>query len=132
VFLTIVNLIVVCQSDLCNIKIAKYMNWFLLALAGLIELGFTFSLGKVSKTFGLERVVWIALVVVSITISLSLVAKVIKEIPIGTAYAIWTGIGAVGTVLIGIVFFKEPVSAARLFFMVTLVCSIIGLKLVSH
>lgn len=108
------------------------MNWFLLALAGLIELGFTFSLGKVSKTLGFERVLWIVLVVVSISISLSLVAKVIKEIPIGTAYAIWTGIGAVGTVLIGIIFFKEPVSAARLFFMVTLVCSIVGLKLVSH
>lgn len=108
------------------------MNWFLLALAGLIELGFTFSLGKVSKTLGFERVLWIVLVVVSISISLSLVAKVIKEIPIGTAYAIWTGIGAVGTVLIGIIFFKEPVSAVRLFFMVTLVCSIVGLKLVSH
>ena len=108
------------------------MNWFLLGLAGLIELGFTFSLGKVSKTVGFERAMWIVLVIVSISVSLSLVAKVIKEIPIGTAYAIWTGIGAVGTVIIGIIFFKEPASLARLFFISTLVCSIIGLKLVSH
>lgn len=108
------------------------MNWFLLGLAGLIELGFTFSLGKVSKTVGIERLIWVALVVLSITVSLSLVAKVIKEIPIGTAYAIWTGIGAVGTVLIGVVFFHEPLSVGRLFFITTLVCSIVGLKLVSH
>jgi quaternary ammonium compound-resistance protein SugE len=59
------------------------------------------------------------------------VTKVLKTLPIGTAYAVWTGIGAVGTVLIGILFFKEPVSFGRLFFIFTLIVSIIGLKVVS-
>lgn len=63
--------------------------------------------------------------------SLYLVTKVLKTLPIGTAYAVWTGIGAVGTVLIGILFFKEPVSFGRLFFISTLILSIIGLKVVS-
>lgn len=108
------------------------MNWFLLILAGLIELVFTFSLAKVGKATGIDKILWIALVVISITISLSLVAKVIKEIPIGTAYAIWTGIGAVGSVIIGIVFFKEPATFLRLLFISMLICSIIGIKVVSH
>ena len=55
-----------------------------------------------------------------------------KALPVGTAYAIWTGIGAAGTVLIGIFFFKEPASWSRMFFIFTLICSIVGLKLVSH
>ena len=60
-----------------------------------------------------------------------IISKAIKGIPIGTAYAVWTGIGAVGTVLMGILFFKEPVSFGRLFFISTLIISIIGLKVVS-
>ena len=58
--------------------------------------------------------------------------RVTKALPVGTAYAIWTGIGAAGTVLIGIFFFKEPASWGRIFFIFTLICSIVGLKLVSH
>lgn len=65
-------------------------------------------------------------------ISLFLFSKVLKTLPIGTAYAVWTGIGAVGTVIIGIVFFKEPVSFGRLFFIFSLIVSFIGLKLVSE
>ena len=89
------------------------MNWILLILAGCLELVFTFCLGKINRVFGMEK-------------------KVTKTLPVGTAYAIWTGIGAAGTVLIGIFFFKEPASVGRLFFIFTLICSIIGLKLVSH
>lgn len=108
------------------------MSWFLLLLAGCIELGFTYSLGRVSRAVGIEKVLWIAVMLVTITVSLTLVERSLKEIPIGTAYAVWTGIGAVGTVVMGIVIFKEPASFMRLFFIFTLVCSIIGLKLVSE
>lgn len=61
-----------------------------------------------------------------------LLIKATQTLPIGTAYAVWTGIGAVGTVLMGIVFFKDPASFWRMFFIVTLIGSIIGLKAVSH
>ncbi|GAL76799.1 quaternary ammonium compound-resistance protein SugE [Nonlabens ulvanivorans] len=61
-----------------------------------------------------------------------LLVKVTKELPIGTAYAVWTGIGAVGTVLLGIIVFKEPATLWRLFFISTLIISIVGLKVVSY
>jgi len=61
-----------------------------------------------------------------------LLAKAIQTLPIGTAYAVWTGIGAVGTVIIGILVFKEPATPLRLFFIFTLIASIIGLKLVTN
>ncbi len=107
------------------------MNWFLLVVTGCIELVFTFCLNKVSKTVGLEKGLWCIGTASAIALSLFLVTKVLKTLPIGTAYAVWTGIGAVGTVLMGILFFKEPVSFGRLFFIFTLIVSIIGLKVVS-
>jgi quaternary ammonium compound-resistance protein SugE len=69
---------------------------------------------------------------VCLAISMYLLYKVTRVLPIGTAYAVWTGIGAVGTVLLGIILFNEPVNFWRIFFISTLICSIIGLKLVSH
>ena len=107
------------------------MNWFLLVVSGCIELVFTFCLNKVSKTVGLEKGLWCIGTASAIALSLFLVTKVLKTLPIGTAYAVWTGIGAGGTVLMGILFFKEPVSFGRLFFIFTLIVSIIGLKVVS-
>ena len=107
------------------------MNWFLLILSGCIELGFTFCLSKASKAIGVEKGIWSVGAVAALSLSLFLITKVIKTLPIGTAYAVWTGIGAVGTVLIGIIFFKEPVSFGRLFFVSTLILSIIGLRVVS-
>ena len=108
------------------------MNWILLILAGCLELVFTFCLGKINRVFGMEKYVWSFVLLVSLCVSMLLLIKVTKTLPVGTAYAIWTGIGAAGTVLIGIFFFKEPGSVGRLFFIFTLICSIIGLKLVSH
>ena len=102
------------------------MNWFLLVVSGCIELVFTFCLSKVSKTAGLEKGLWCIGTASAIALSLFLVTKVLKTLPIGTAYAVWTG-----TVLMGILFFKEPVSFGRLFFIFTLIVSIIGLKVVS-
>jgi len=69
--------------------------------------------------------------VIFATSSFMLLNKVIKTIPLGTAYAVWTGIGAVGTVLIGIFFFKESAEFLKLFFIFLLIASIIGLKMVS-
>ncbi len=107
------------------------MNWILLILSGCVELGFTFCLGKMGKSSGIEQILWCIGMFAAIALSVSLMAKVTKTLPIGTAYAIWAGIGAVGTVLIGIFVFKEPATFWRLFFIGTLILSIIGLKAVS-
>ena len=105
--------------------------WFILIVSGLLELSFTFCMGKFSHATGSPKFLWLTALVCSMALSLYAITKALKGIPIGTAYPIWTGIGAVGTVLIGIFFFKEPVSFGRLFFISTLIVSIIGLKVVS-
>lgn len=107
------------------------MNWLLLVLAGGFELAFTFCLNKMSQTVGFERGLWSIGTACAIALSLYMLTKVLKTLPISTAYAVWTGFGAVGTVLIGIFFFKEPATFGRLFFITTLILSIIGLKVVS-
>jgi len=106
------------------------MDWVILIIAGLFETGFAFCLGKMKETTALEHYLWAAGFLVSLTLSMVLLAKAVQTIPIGTAYPIWTGIGAVGTVLVGIFFFNEPATFARLFFITTLIISIIGLKMV--
>lgn len=108
------------------------MNWIILIIAGLFEVAFASCLGKVKETSGSEAAWWLVGFLVSLTISMLLLIKATQTLPIGTAYAVWTGIGAVGTVLMGILVFKDPASFWRLFFIVTLVGSIIGLKAVSH
>lgn len=75
--------------------------------------------------------IWYAGFLICLTISMVLLVKATKEIPIGTAYAVWTGIGAVGSVIAGIVFFNEPATFWRIFFLFTLIASIIGLKYVA-
>lgn len=107
------------------------MNWLLLILGGLFEVGFTFCLGKAKETTGNESLLWYGGFAVSLMLSMYLLIKATQTLPLGTAYAVWTGIGAVGTVLVGIFVFKEPATAARLFFIATLIGSIIGLKFVS-
>ena len=108
------------------------MNWILLVIAGLFEVGFAACLGKARNSIGIERNLWMAGFFLCLTISMYLLYKVTQYLPIGTAYAVWTGVGAAGTVLLGILFFKEPASFWRLFFITTLIASIIGLKVVSH
>lgn len=107
------------------------MNWIILIIAGLCEVAFASCLGKAKLTTGTEMYMWYAGFLVSLTISMLLLIKATQTLPIGTAYAVWTGIGAVGTVLMGILVFKEPATFWRIFFLVTLVSSIIGLKFVS-
>ena len=108
------------------------MNWILLIIAGFFEVGFAFCLGKAKDASGTAITWWYTGFLVCLAISMYLLVKVTKELPIGTAYAVWTGIGAVGTVLIGIIVFKEPADFWRLLFIITLIGSIIGLKIVSH
>lgn len=107
------------------------MNWILLILGGLFEVGFTTCLGKAKDASGTESVLWYAGFLVCLLSSMGLLIKATQTLPLGTAYAVWTGIGAVGTVLMGIIFFKEPAEFWRMFFIFTLIASIIGLKAVS-
>jgi quaternary ammonium compound-resistance protein SugE len=107
------------------------MNWIILIIAGLFEVGFTTCLGKAKTATGNTSFLWIIGFFISLSISMYLLYKATQTLPMGTAYAVWTGIGAVGTVIIGIIFFKEPADFWRLFFIVTLIASIVGLKMVS-
>lgn len=108
------------------------MNWILLVIAGLFEVGFAFCLGKAKFSTGITSTYWLMGFLISLSISMLLLYKATQSLPIGTAYAVWTGIGAVGTVLLGILVFKEPVYFWRLFFLATLIASLIGLKFVSN
>ena len=97
-------------------------------IAGLFEISFTVFL-KISDNF--TNIKWSILFIISYILSVVFLSKSMQQIPMGTAYAVWTGIGAVGAVLIGIIFFKESTDFWRLFFIFTLIASIVGLKLVS-
>lgn len=101
-------------------------------VAGFFEVAFAFCLGKAKETTGNEMYFWYAGFLVALFISMALLIKATQTLPIGTAYAVWTGVGAVGTVLVGIVVFKEPATFMRILFLSTLIGSIIGLKAVSH
>lgn len=107
------------------------MNWIILIIAGLFEVAFASCLGKAKTATGNEAYLWYAGFIITLTISMTLLIKATQTLPIGTAYAIWTGIGAVGTVLVGIFVFKEPATFLRILFITTLIASIIGLKAVS-
>jgi quaternary ammonium compound-resistance protein SugE len=108
------------------------MNWIILIIAGLFEVAFAFCLGKAKETSGNEMYLWYVGFLVALSISMVLLVKATQTLPIGTAYAVWTGIGAVGTVLVGILVFKEPTTFLRVIFLITLIGSIIGLKAVAH
>lgn len=103
------------------------MNWIILILAGLMEVGFTFCLGKTKTATGHELAWWVGFLA-ALSLSMYLMAKAAERLPIGTVYPVWTGIGAVGAVIVGIVFFHEPATFWRIFFITTLILSIIGLK----
>lgn len=102
-----------------------------LIIAGLFEVGFASCLGKAKETSGLAANIWMGGFFVCLSISMFLLYKATQTLPIGTAYAVWTGIGAAGTVLVGIFIFKEPATFWRLFFLTTLISSVVGLKAVT-
>jgi quaternary ammonium compound-resistance protein SugE len=105
------------------------MAWFYLIIAGCFEVGFTTSL-KFSENF--SRTGWTVSFALCTILSFYFLNKAVQTIPLGTAYAVWTGIGAVGTVIVGIALFKEPSDFLRMLFMFLLIGSILGLKLVSN
>jgi quaternary ammonium compound-resistance protein SugE len=107
------------------------MSWILLIIGGLFEAAFAGCLGKAKESTGSTATFWLVGFFVCLFISMLLLYKATQTLPIGTAYAVWTGIGAVGTVIVGIIFFKEPAHFWRMFFLSTLIASIIGLKFVS-
>ncbi len=104
------------------------MNWIILIVAGLCEVGFAFCLGKTKGLAGLPYWEWMAGFAFFYVLSAVLLSKATQTLPIGTAYPVWTGIGAVGSVLLGIFVFHEPATFWRIFFITTLIVSIIGLK----
>ncbi|MCY1524349.1 Quaternary ammonium compound-resistance protein SugE [compost metagenome] len=107
------------------------MNWLFLILGGLFEVGFTYCLGKGKESSGNSSLFWYISFAVCLILSMMLLIKATQSLPLGTAYAVWTGIGAVGTVLVGIWVFNEPAGFWRIFFISTLIASIMGLKAVS-
>ena len=120
---------IILQPQNTKHKMRLDMIWVILIIAGLCETGFAFCLGKMKGLTGLEHWLWGAGFLLFLTASMLLLAKAVQTIPIGTAYPVWTGIGAVGTVAVGIIFFHEPVTFARIFFICTLIASIVGLKM---
>lgn len=104
------------------------MGWIYLVLAGVFEIGFTTSMRYMD--WSLRPLPIIAFLICS-GLSFGLLIAATKSIPLGTAYAVWTGIGAAGTALLGIAYYSEPATTWRLVFLVMLIGSIIGLKLVA-
>jgi quaternary ammonium compound-resistance protein SugE len=102
------------------------ISWIYLILAGLFEIVFAIAL-KLSENFTKTR--WIVIFMISSVFSFYFLSKSLARIPIGTAYLIWSGIGGVGAVMVGIMFFNEPTTPLRLFFMALIIIAMIGLKL---
>lgn len=110
------------------------INWILLIIGGIFETGFAVSLGKAQNASGKEMWLWLISFLICVSISMYLLFKSMggeNAIPVGTAYAVWGAIGAIGTVIMGIILFKEPVTFWRLFFLTTLIISVVGLQIVS-
>lgn len=107
------------------------MHWIILIFAGLMEVGFTFCLGKTKTATGHPLVWWWIGFLAALALSMFFMAKAAERLPIGTVYPVWTGIGAVGAVIVGIIFFHEPATFWRIFFITTLILSIIGLKVLA-
>ncbi len=108
------------------------INWLFLIIGGVFESLFAMSLGKMQQTSGREMWQWFIMFLACVGLSMFLLFKSMGDphpIPTGTAYAVWAGIGAVGTVLLGIFVFHEPVSFWRMFFLSLLIFSIVGLQL---
>ncbi|AGI25380.1 small multidrug resistance protein [Pseudomonas sp. ATCC 13867] len=104
------------------------MSWIILFVAGLFEVAWAVGL---KYTEGFTRPIPTVLTVLAIITSMGLLGLAMRNLPLGTAYAIWTGVGAVGTVIVGIVLFGESVAPVRLFSVALILCGLVGLKL-SH
>ena len=102
------------------------MNWAMLVVAGLFEVGWAIGLKYTEGFTRLWPTVW---TVLSMIISLGLLGVAMKTLPVGTAYSVWVGVGAIGTVILGIVLLGEPASVARMISVALILAGIVGLKL---
>ncbi|WP_460137049.1 quaternary ammonium compound efflux SMR transporter SugE [Pseudomonas sp. S1_E04] len=102
------------------------MSWIILVFAGLFEVGWAVGL---KYTDGFSKPLPTVLTIVAMAISLGLLGLAVKELPLGTAYAVWTGVGAVGTVIAGIILFGESMALFRLASVALIICGLIGLKI---
>lgn len=105
------------------------MAWFYLVAAGLLEIGWAIGL---KSTHGFTRFWPSVLTIGAIVASMALLALAVRTIPIGTGYAVWTGIGVVGTAILGMVHYGEPATPGRLLFLLMIIGGIAGLKLAAH
>ena len=105
------------------------MAWIYLIIGGLFEVAFTTCLGKAREALGTEFWLLILGFLLSVTVSMYMLFLASRTLPMGTSYAVWAGIGAVGSVIAGIILFKEPTDFWRIFFLFLLIGSIVGLKL---
>jgi len=101
------------------------MAWLCLVVAAVFEIGWAVGL---KSTQGFTRLWPSVFTIAAMVASMTLLAMAVRSIPIGTGYAVWTGIGALGTAVLGMILFAEPVTAARIFFLLLIVCGIVGLK----
>lgn len=102
------------------------MNWVILLVAGLFEIGWAIGL---KYTEGFSRLWPTAWTILSMIISVGLLGMAMRTLPVGTAYAVWVGVGAIGTAILGIILFNEPANTARLLSFALILAGIIGLKL---
>jgi quaternary ammonium compound-resistance protein SugE len=113
------------------LKKGQQMNWIILIMAGLCECSFTFCLGKAKLASGNAHVFWIGGFLFFTIASMYLLMQATRTLPLSIAYPVWTGIGAVGTVLLSALVLREPLSAGQLFFTALIIVAVIGLKLAS-
>ena len=104
------------------------MAWLILVIAGLLEIGWALGLKYTDGFTRLWPTVWTAVALIA---SMAMMGVALRTLPLGTAYAVWTGIGAAGTAILGIILFKEPASVARLVCIALIIAGILGLKLTS-
>ncbi|AZE88513.1 MULTISPECIES: quaternary ammonium compound efflux SMR transporter SugE [Pseudomonas fluorescens group] len=102
------------------------MSWIILFFAGLFEVGWAVGL---KYTDGFSKPLPTVLTIAAMAISLGLLGLAVKELPLGTAYAVWTGVGAVGTVIAGIILFGESMALFRLASVALIICGLVGLKI---
>lgn len=105
------------------------MAWVILFIAGIFEIGWAIGM---KYTDGFTKLIPSALTLISMILSVYLLSIAIKEIPIGTAYAVWTGIGIAGTSILGILIFNEPVEILKVLFISMILIAVVGLKIVSN
>ena len=105
------------------------MHWIYLFIAGMFEISWAVGL---KFTHGFTHIIPSILTLIGMIASFYFLALALKHLPLGTAYAIWTGIGTIGTVVFGIILFKEPVTAMRLVCIALIISGITGLKLLTH